>query len=157
VCKLLCIHLVEEQSSTTATSSSSKITDSSAATSSTKLTASVAKTKFPKGVYPERESKMSLTADRGDNSNELQPYRLNIGLLTSSGTHISAAASPSVSAKTESHDPIADDTVVQLQSGKADHLVSQPVADDIPDELEWLTQKGLSPQQIHKAATVIQK
>ena len=46
----------------TATSSSSKITDSSAATSSTKLTVSVAKTKFPKGVYPEREFKMSLTA-----------------------------------------------------------------------------------------------
>jgi len=40
---------------------------------------------------------------------------------------------PCVTAKAESHDPIA----------KADHLISQPVANDIPDELEWLTQKGL--------------
>ena len=148
---------VEEQTSST-TSSSSKIADSVTATSNKKLGPSVAKAKFPRGVYPQRESKMSLngTDDDGKN-NGLQPYRLNLGLLTSSGTHLCPAFSTMATTTTESHDP-KDNTVVRLLSGKEDHLVSQPVvAGDIPDELEWLTQKGLSSQQIHKAATVIQK
>ena len=148
---------VEEQTSSTSTSSSKTADSADAAASNTKLRPSVAKAKFPRGVYPERESKMSLTgADSNDKNNELQPYRLNLGLLTSSGTHLCPAPT-STTATTESHDPKDTNTVVQLQSGKVDHLVSQPVVDDVPEELEWLIQKGLSSQQIHKAATVIQK
>ena len=151
---------VEEQTSSTTSTSSSKTADSVTAASNTKLRPSVAKTKFPRGVYPQRESNISLNgADDDDKNNGLQPYRLNLGLLTSSGTQLCPAFSTTATTTTttESHNPI-DNTVVQLQSGKEDHLIGQPVVDgDIPDELEWLTQKGLSSQQIHKAATVIQK
>jgi len=166
---LLCFHIptgnsVEEQTSNTSSTSSSKTADSAATASNTKLRPSIAKAKFPRGVYPQRESKMSLNdADNDSKNNGLQPYRLNLGLLTSSGTRLCPApftantTNTTTTSTTESHDP-RDNTVVQLQSGKEDHLISQPVVyDDITDELEWLTQKGLTSQQIHKAATVIQK
>ena len=149
--------------------SSSSVTDITTASvdhnKTSQLKPSVANTKFPRGVYPQRESNISLTGSRDDNHNnddQIQPYRLKLGVLTSSGTQLSSTMSHNDDSKTEeiSH----SSAVVQLHPGDDDHLGGdahlggkQQEAGEIPDELDWLLNKGVTPAEMHAAATVIQK
>lgn len=118
---------------------------------------SVAKTKFPKGVYPQRESNVSLTiSEDRDDPDHIQPYRLKLGVITSSGTQLCS----NLLHHNDKVDKPSQSTaaVVQLQSsGNEDHLSKEHEAEEIPDKLEWLLKKGLTAAEIHKAATVIQK
>ena len=148
--------------------SSSSVTDITTASvdhnKTSQLKPAVANTKFPRGVYPQRESNISLTGSRDDNHNDddqIQPYRLKLGVLTSSGTQLSSTMSHNDD-KTEgtSH----SSAVVQLHPGNDDHLGGdahlggkQQEAGEIPDELDWLLKKGVTPAEMHTAATVIQK
>ena len=143
--------------------SSSSVTDITTASvdhnKTSQLKPSVANTKFPRGVYPQRESNISLTCSKDDNHNDddqIQPYRLKLGVLTSSGTQLSSTMSHNDDSKTEetSH----SSAVVQLHPGDDDHLGGQQQeAGEIPDELDWLLNKGVTPAEMHAAATVIQK
>jgi len=146
--------------------SSCSVTESTAADADNKtpfqIKPSVAKTKFPKGVYPQRESNASLTIseDHGQrDAHHIQPYRLKLGVITSSGTQLC----PNLL-----HNEVDDElkelsqstaAVVQLQSGDNQNHLSKEheAANEIPDKLNWLLKKGLTAAEIHKSATVIQK
>lgn len=149
-----------QQSSCSATESTTVTVDNNK-TTSTQLKPSVAKTKFPRGVYPQRESNISLPDSSDDaqyDDNDIQPYRLKLGVLTSSGTQLSSNLSHNEDNKTEetSHSSSA---VVQLHPGGDDHLqgTKQQEPGKVPDELDWLLQKGVTPTEMHAAATVIQR
>lgn len=142
-------------------SSNNSYTDSTAAaasdhnSTSLQIKPSVANTKFPKGVYPQRESNQSLgTVSRDDDHvhhDAIQPYRLKMGVITSSGTHLSSNAV---------HEDKST-AVVQLQPASDEldsiNITKVQEAGRIPDELDWLLKKGVTGARMHTAATVIQK
>ena len=147
---------IGQQSSCSATESTTATVDHN---KTTQLKPSVANTKFPRGVYPQRESNLSLpgsTDDAHHDDNHIQPYRLKLGVLTSSGTQLSSNLSRNEAGKIEetSH----SSAVVQLRPGGDDHLgAKQQEAGKVPDELDWLLKKGVTSPEMHTAATVIQR
>ena len=144
---------------------SSSATESTTAAADDKSTlikqyASVANTKFPKGVYPQRESNLSLpaTSDK-DQHDYVQPYRLKLGIITASGTHLY----PNDALR--DNDKLQESTaVVQLYPRAAttddddntEHNRDQETG-KIPDELDWLLKKGVTGAEMHGKATIIQK
>ena len=153
----------QQQSSS---SSSAHVTTAAAdhnTATSLQIKPSVANTKFPRGVYPQRESNQSLpiTAGSKDDSHHdhVQPFRLKLGVVTSSDPHLYA-----------SHDPIHDNDKLEESTAAAvvqihptattgeDHInIKEQEAGKIPEELDWLLKKGVTGAQMHTAATVIQK
>ena len=145
---------------------SSSATESTTTTADDKTTLkikpSIANTKFPKGVYPQRESNLSLPATSGkDQHDDIQPYRLKLGVITASGTHLYS------NDVLRDNDKLQESTaVVQLYP----HAAATAANDDdnterdrdqetgkIPDELDWLLKKGVTGPEMHRKATVIQK
>ena len=122
---------------------------------------SVANTKFPKGVYPQRESNLSLTVSRKDDSqyDHVQPYRLKLGVITSSETKLY----PYATGASHDDDKLEESTtVVQLHpvatsSDNAKDHINSKEAGKIPNEFDWLLKKGVTGTEMHTAATVIQK
>lgn len=147
---------VAQQSSSNVTESTAAITDHK----TTQLKPSVANTKFPRGVYPQRESNLSLTSSKDDShhmhdDNHRQPYRLKLGVLTNNETQLCSNPSHDHNELEELSQSTA---VVQLQPGGEDHLnANQLQAGKIPNEFEWLLEKGVTPAELHTATTVIQK
>ena len=126
----------------------------------TSLKPSVANTKFPRGVYPQRESDLSLTVSSGKDGSQqdhMQPYRLKLGVITSSGTKLY----PTYAAASHDDDKLEESTaVVQLHpvasgDNAEDHNIKETAK--IPDEFDWLLKKGVTGAEINTAATVIQK
>ena len=144
---------------------SSSATESTTAAADDKNTlkikpyASVANTKFPKGVYPQRESNLSLpaTSDK-DQHDDLQPYRLKLGVITASGSHLYPNDALRDNNKLQE-----STAVVQLypraattDNDNTGHNRDQETG-KIPDELDWLLKKGVTGTEMHGKATVIQK
>lgn len=133
-------------------------------TISLQIKPSLANTKFPKGVYPQRESNSALAIGSEDHcdNNQIQPYRLKMGVLTSSGTQLRSnivRSDDNAEHKELAQSASAGGAVVQLRPGGGGEDQLSKVVDvgGIPDELDWLLKKGFTAPEIHAAGTVIQK
>lgn len=146
--------------------SSSSVTEPAAAvdlkTTSLQIRPAVANTKFPKGVYPQRESNLSIAVTGKDDSqhDHVQPYRLKLGVITSNGAKLHPYLSYASSGSHDHDDDKLKESaaVVQLHpvvssNNAEDHFNSK----EAPDGFDWLLKKGITGAEMHSAASVIQK
>ena len=101
-----------------------------------------------------------MTGKEDSEHDHMQPYRLKLGVITSSGAKLDPYLSYASSGSHDHHDDKLEESsaVIQLHpiasgNNAEDHSSSK----EIPDGFDWLLKKGVSGAELHSAASVIQK